>query len=90
MPRMPAEQRLGLGERRQMLRRDHALHRDTAQVGELEVVARLQRLDGLGIETETEARGVVQQPEKHRLAHAAERARRGGREQRVALLGATA
>ena len=34
MPRMPVQQRLGLGERRQMVGRDEALHRDRAQVGD--------------------------------------------------------
>ena len=33
--RMPAEQRLGLGERRQMIGVDQALHRDRAQVGDV-------------------------------------------------------
>ena len=56
MPRMPAKQRLGFGERRQMLGIDQALHRDAAQIGELEVAARLQRFDGAGIKTEAESR----------------------------------
>ena len=43
--RMPAEQRLGFGERRQMLGADEALHRDAAQVGDFQIVARFERLE---------------------------------------------
>src|SRR6185437_13168574 len=83
VPRMPAEQRLGLGERRQMLGIDEAVYRNAAQVGELEVVARLERLDSLGIETDAEPRRAVHQTEKQRLACAPERARLVRREQRL-------
>ena len=81
---MPAEQRLGFGERRQMLRRDHALHRDRAKIGDRQIVARLQRFDRLRIEPEAEPRRTVAQSEEYAFVDAAERGRFGGREQRIA------
>ena len=84
MPRMPAEQRLGFGERRQMLRLDQALHRDRAQIGDFQIVARLERLDRLRIEPQPEPRRVIHQAEKDVFMPAAERARLGRREQRIA------
>ena len=63
---------------------DQALHRDRAQIGDLQIVARLERLDRLRIEPQPEPRRVIHQAEKHGLARAAERARLGRREQRIA------
>ena len=84
MPRMPAEQRLGFGERRQMLRLDQALHRNRAQIGDLQIVARLERLDRRRIEPQPEPRRVIHQAKKDVFMPAAERARFGRREQRIA------
>src|SRR5262249_22943244 len=39
VPRMPTEERLGLGERRQMVRRDHALPRDRGKIGDFKIIA---------------------------------------------------
>ena len=69
-----------------MLGVDHALHRDGAQIGDFQIVARLERLDRCRIEAEAEARRAVHEAEKHALARGAERARLGGREQRIAWL----
>ena len=84
--RMPADERLGLGERRQMLGADQALHRDAAQIGDFQIVARFEPFHRFRIETETEARRAVEQPEENTLARRAERAGLAGREQRVAVL----
>jgi hypothetical protein len=85
MPRMPADQRLGFGQRRQMIGADQTLHRNGAQVGDFYVIAHLQPLDRLRVEAETEARGAVEQPEEHVLAHSTEPARVAGRKQRIAV-----
>ena len=69
--RVPAEHRLGLGERRHMLGVDRALHRDRAQIDELEIAPRLQRLDRRHFETDAEARRFTQKAEKHGFARRA-------------------
>src|SRR5580693_10738057 len=73
MARMPADQRLGFGERRQMRGVDQALHRDGAQIGDFQIVARLERLDRCRIEAEAEARRIAQEAEEDRFARVAER-----------------
>ncbi len=83
MARVPAEDRLGLGERRHVRGFDLALHRDGAQIDQLEIVARLQRLDRGRVDADAEARRVVEEPEKHHLARGAERARFVRRKQRI-------
>src|SRR5580693_5666858 len=83
MARMPADQRLGFGKRRQMRGVDQALHRDGAQVSDFQIVARLERLDRGWIEAEAEAWRIANQPEEDRVARAAKRSRFGGRKQRV-------
>ena len=85
MPRMPADKRLGFGKRRQMLGGDQALHRDRAQIGDFQIVARFERLDRLRVEPKTETRRAVNEAEKYAHLFAAERARLGGRKQRVGL-----
>ena len=50
MTQVPVEQRLAFGERRQMLGLDEALHGDRAQIGDVEIVSRLEPLDGCRIE----------------------------------------
>ena len=83
MARVPAEDRLGFGERRHMHGVDLALHRDGAQIDEFQIGARFQRFDGGRIDADAEARRIVQQPEKDGFARDAERARFIGREQRI-------
>ena len=83
MARVPAEHRLGLGERRHMRGVDLALHRDGAQIDQLEIVARLQWLDRGRVDADAEARCVVEEPEKHDLARGAERACFVRRKQRI-------
>ena len=63
---------------------DQALHRDRAQVGDFQIVARLERLDGLRIETEAEARRAVDagrgtRSRARRRAHALRPARTAAR-----------
>ena len=41
MAGMPAEQGLRLGERRQVIGGDEALHRDRSQIGDFQIAARL-------------------------------------------------
>src|SRR4029077_14418530 len=79
MPRMPREQRLRLGERREMLRPDEPLHGNRAQIGDEEIGMSLERLGGFGIERDAEAPGVPCETEKHAL---------GRRRERTRLLGA--
>ena len=86
MPRVPAEQRLRFRERRQVLRIDQSLHRDRAQIGDFQIIARFERLNGLRVETETEARYIADQSKEHTVAHGAEPMRFGRREQRLVLL----
>src|SRR5215472_1284579 len=81
VPRMPTEKRLGLGERRQMVRRDHALHRDRAKIGDFKVIARFQSFKRMLIEAESEARRRVGQSEEDDFAHGVEIARFGRRKQ---------
>ena len=83
MARMPADQRLGFGERRQMRGVDQALHRDGAQVGDFQIVARLERLDRGRIEAEAETRRLADKSEEDRSRARAERAGFGRREQRI-------
>ena len=84
MTGMPAEQRFRFGERRQMICGDQALHRDRAKIGYFEIIAPLQLLHRLRIETATEARRRVDKPEKYYFAHGAEHARLARRKQRIA------
>ena len=86
MARMPAEHRLGFGKRRQVLGADQALHGDRAQIGDFQIVARLERLDRRRLEADTEARRLIHEAEEHGFARGAERARLGAREQRIASL----
>ena len=72
MPRVPAEQRLGFGKRRQMLCVYQPLHRDRAQIGDLQIAARFERLDGLRIEPQPEARRRVDQAEEYAFVREAE------------------
>ena len=84
MARMPTEQRFGFGERRQIVGADQALHRDAAQIGDFEIVARLQCFGRLRIEPKAETRRFVHHAEKDALAHRAERMGLGRRKQRIA------
>ena len=68
-----------------MLGRDDRLHRDGAQIDELEIVARFQGRDRGRIEAGAEARRFIHQPEKHGVARGAERSRLGRRKQRIEL-----
>ena len=63
-----------LGERRQFLERHEALHRDRAQVGDVKIGTRFERLDRGLIEPDPEAAGFACEPEKQIVDHAAERA----------------
>ena len=60
MARVPSQQRLGFGERRQMIRRDQPSHRDRAQVGDQQIVAALQLFGRPGVDAEPEATGPVE------------------------------
>src|ERR1700732_72162 len=72
---MPAEQRLRLGQRRQMVRGDHALDCNRAEIGDFKIVARLQPLDCILVDTKTEPRRSIGKPEEYDFANRAERAR---------------
>src|SRR5262249_40052552 len=85
--RVPADERLALGERRQVLGGDEAAHGDRAQIRDDEVVARLERFSAGGIEPDGKSRRAVDEPEKDGLRRAPERARLGRREQRIIDLG---
>ena len=61
---------LAFGERRQMLGATRPLHRDRAQVGDVQVVARLERLDRRRIERDARSGRAVDQAEEHGLARA--------------------
>ncbi len=47
-----------------MLGFDEALHGDRAQIGDVELVSRLERLDGCRIERDRKPGGVVERPRK--------------------------
>ena len=80
---MPMQHRLGLGDRRQMLGPDQPLHRDRAQVGDQEIVARLQRFRRSRRNAVAETGSAFQQAEENRLARGRQRARFRHREQRI-------
>src|SRR5579862_4270042 len=69
---VPAEHRLGLGQRRQMVGMDQAVHRDRTNVSDFQIIARLERLDVGRIEIDAETRGITHETEEHRLARGAE------------------
>ena len=75
---------LAFGDRRQVVGVDQPLDRDRAQIGDDEVVARLQRLDALGIERRSPKRPAPSsRPRKTVSSGRRQRARLGQREQRV-------
>ena len=59
MARVPAEDRLGFGKRRQVHGVNLALHGDGAQIDELEVAARLERVGRSRIDADAEARRYI-------------------------------
>ena len=73
---IPADQRFGGGDRRQLLRRDHALHHQAAQIGQ-QRIGTAGELFGRGRRHAhaEQRRAVVAQPEKHRAGIGAERDR---------------
>src|SRR6185312_17422848 len=62
---MPVQQRLGGGDRRQVVLRDEAADRDRAQVGDKKIAARFQGLRGCGIDADAEAAGAVERAEEN-------------------------
>ena len=60
-----------------MLGRDEAADGDRAQIGDHELVPRLERLGGRRIERDRESRRALEQAEKNGLGGTAERARLG-------------
>ncbi len=74
MARMPCEQRLRLGERRQVLGIDQPLHGDRAQIRDHEIVAGLERLGCRFADVDAETGDAVAQTEKDRFARRRERA----------------
>ena len=90
VPRMPADQRLGLGERRQMRGFDQALDRDRAQVGDFQIVARLERLDAAASSPKPKRGASCIKTEKHLLAHGAERTAPRPRENSGSMVSPTA
>src|SRR5215510_1034353 len=87
MARMPVEQRLAFGERRQMVGLDQATHRDRAQIGDDELVPCFEHLRGRPVERDRESRRVLAEAEKNEFRRAAERARVFQREQRIGKSG---
>ena len=84
MAGVPAENRLGLGERRQMLGGDHALHCDGAKIDEFEIVACFQRLERRQVEAGTEARRLDPKARETRSrAQVPQALRLGGQKQRI-------
>ena len=81
--RMPAEHRLRLGERRQMLRREKRAGRDRPQIGDEKIAAALEGFDGRLVDARRKSRRAVEQAEKHFLAPWRERCRLGKREGRI-------
>ena len=75
MPRMPMKQRLGLGERRQMIGRDQTLHGNGTQIDDEMVPARFKRRRRRGINPDAEPGCTVEEPKKYRFGIAPERAR---------------
>ncbi len=72
---MPAEQRFRFGQRRKMIRGDHALDCNRAKIGDFKIVARLQPLDCILVEAKTEPWRGIGEPEEYDFANRAERAR---------------
>ena len=60
MAQVPVQHRLGFGDRRQVLGLDQPLHRDRAQVGDQEAVARFQRFRRRRRDAEAETAGAIQ------------------------------
>jgi len=83
MARVPAQQRLALGQRAQIIAFDEAAHRHRAQVDELDIGVRLQHRDRGGRQRERKARGPVEAAEKHHLGRIAEVRGFGCEEQRI-------
>ena len=83
MTRMPAEQCLSFGQRWQMICLHHALHCDRAQIGDLKIIARFQLLHRGLVETESEPRRRIGEPEKYNFTNRTEGARLARGEQRV-------
>jgi hypothetical protein len=81
--RVPMQQRLGLGERGQMIGGDQSLHGNGAQIDDHEIMARFERARDRGIEPVAKARRALEQTEKYDLGAFAERARLGKRKRRV-------
>ena len=75
VPRVPVQHRLGFGERRQMLGRHQPLHGDRAQIDDVQVVARLERLGVCLLDAQAEAGGAIDQAEEHGFGGRRERAR---------------
>ncbi len=67
---MPVEERLAFGERRQVIGVDQGAYCDRPQVGDDEVITRLERLGGRGIERECKARSIPEETEKNQLRRA--------------------
>jgi PP-loop superfamily ATP-utilizing enzyme len=68
-----------------MLRRDHALHGYGAKIADLNIIACLQMLHRILVETETKTRGRIGETEEHDFANGAKPARFNRRKQRLAL-----
>src|SRR5262245_40050473 len=83
MARMPVEERLAFGERRQMVGLDQATHRDRAEIGDDELVPCFEHLRGCRVERDRESRRVLAEAEKNELRRAAECARVFQCEQRI-------
>src|SRR5262245_11227606 len=87
MARMPVEERLAFGERRQMVGLDQATHRDRAEIGDDELVPCFEHLRGCRVERDRESRRVLAEAEKNELRRAAECARVFQCEQRIGKSG---
>jgi hypothetical protein len=68
----------------EVVRLDQAAHRNRAQIGHDEFLARFEHFGGLRLERDRESRRVAVEPEKDDLRRGAERARLRQREQRIA------
>src|SRR5262245_42433856 len=75
MPRMPVEQCLAFGERRQMVGLDQATYRDRAQIGDDEFFVCFEGFRDRQLERDRESRRAPAQSKKHGFGGAAERAR---------------
>ncbi len=83
MTQVPLQHRLGFRDRRQMIGVDQSLHRDRAQIGDHQVIARFQRLGGVLRNAEAEAAFAVEMSEKDGFGCRAEGSRFRKREQRI-------